>query len=259
MTTNNSFDLNGRVAIVTGGAGWIGKSLCESLAKYGASVVVASRHNDQCQQIAQALQAREMEAVSVPLDVTDEKSVLNARDKILARYGHIDILVNNAGVATNQMIEHLSVAEWNRVMGTNATGTFICCKVFAPAMIEAGGGSIINVSSIYGKVAADQRIYGDTGRNSSLVYAASKAAIIEMTRYLAVYWADSAIRVNCISPGGVARNQENDFIERYNARVPLGRMANQADLGGAVVFLASDAASYITGQNLMIDGGWTAW
>ena len=255
----NPLDLTGRVAIVTGGAGRVGSQLCQSLGEANATVVIAARNTESTGSLAEALMSQGLDASCVALDVTNEDSVIHAQDWVLSKFGRVDILVNNAGAATNRMIEDLTVEEWNRVMAVNATGTFICCKVFSVPMIKQAAGSIINVASIYGVVAADQRIYGDTGRNSSLVYAASKAAIIQMTRYLAVSWADKGIRVNCISPGGVENDQEPEFTRSYGERVPMGRMVRREELGSSVVFLASDAASYITGHNLVIDGGWTAW
>jgi NAD(P)-dependent dehydrogenase (short-subunit alcohol dehydrogenase family) len=253
------FDLSGKVAIVTGAGGYLGAQICQGLGDAGAFIVIACRNNDKAQSVRTALEMKRIESITVGLDVTDEISVRGALEKVFSRYGRIDILVNNAGVATNRMVEELDLLEWNRVVAVNLTGTFLCSKIFCEPMLSQRRGSVINVSSIYGVVAPDQRIYGDTGRNSSLVYAATKAGIIQMTRYLAVYWADKGVRVNCISPGGILRNQEPDFVNRYSSRVPMNRMASLKDIPGAVVFLASDASSYITGQNIVIDGGLTSW
>jgi len=255
----NLFDLTGQVALVTGGSGRVGRQLSRALAQAGATVVVASRNVKRCQDFAAQLEEDGHKAIAVCLDVADEASVTEAMNVIVERLGRLDVLVNNAGVATNIAVEKLEVEEFERIMRVNVTGTFVCSKVFFTLIKDAGKGNIINISSIYGVVAADQRIYGDSGRNSSLPYAASKAAIIQMTRYLAVCWANRGIRVNVISPGGVFNNQEPEFLARYNSRTPLNRMASSVDLVGAVVFLASDASSYITGHNLVVDGGWTAW
>jgi NAD(P)-dependent dehydrogenase (short-subunit alcohol dehydrogenase family) len=253
------FDVAGRVAVVTGGAGRLGARFSTALAEAGATVVVASRDGARRAALVDQLVAAGAEAFGVALDVASEDSVAAAVEAVLARYGRVDVLVNNAGIATPAPVEELSAAEWDRVMAVNARGPFLCAKAFGAPMVAKGSGSIINIASIYGVVAADQRMYGTTGRNSSLVYAASKAALIQMTRYLAAYWADKGVRVNCISPGGVFNDQEPDFLARYAARVPMGRMAHRDEISAAVVFLASDAASYLMGQNLVIDGGLTLW
>ena len=253
------FNLKGKVALVTGGAGRVGRQLSLALAQAGASVMVGSRNDEQCKAFATRLQEDGHEAFGFKLDVTDETSVVKSLDTVIKKYNRLDILVNNAGIATNVPVEELEIEEFERVMQVNVTGIFTCSKILSAPMKSSKKGSIINISSIYGVTAADQRIYVDSKRNSSLPYAASKAAVIQMTRYLAVYWADHGIRVNSISPGGVFDNQEPDFLKLYNSRVPLGRMAGPYDLMGAILFLASDASSYITGHNLLVDGGWTIW
>jgi len=255
------YGLKDRVAVVTGAPGRVGRQLSLALAQAGATVVVADLPERSRAEFVQELKQSDYNAIEVGIDITREESVEAALEVVMKETGRIDILVNNAGVSTMVSVEDMPVAEFERVMRVNVTGTFICSKVFSRPMIKAGRGSIINVGSIYGVVAADQRIYDVPGprRNSSVVYAASKAAIIQMTRYLAIYWADKGIRVNAISPGGVFNNQNEEFLESYCSRVPMGRMVGPTDLMGAVVFLASDASTCIIGQNLIVDGGWTAW
>lgn len=259
-TVNDLLSLEGQVALVTGGAGRVGRQLCLALCQAGATVVVASRDSRRRGDFVRELQYAGHRAFDVELDVTSEESATKALAAVMDKAGRLDTLVNNAGIATNIGVEDLSVEEFDRIMKVNVTGAFICSKIFSRPMLRGRkGGSIINISSIYGVVAADQRIYGDSMRNSALPYAASKAAIIQISRYLAVYWAEYGIRANSISPGGVANNQEQDFVERYSYRVPLGKMVGPLDLMGAVVFFASDASAYITGQNLLVDGGLTTW
>jgi len=253
------FDLSGQVAIVTGGAGRVGFQLCMGLATAGASVVLTSRDINRCQAAVTALRDRSFEVQGVLMDVTNENSVGEAQSIILEKSGRVDILVNNAGIASKFSVEDVPLSEWERVLRVNITGTLICSRAFAPCMIAQRAGSIINISSIYGVVSPDHRIYGHTERNSSLVYGATKGAIIQMTKYMAVHWAGKGIRVNCISLGGVQFDQEPEFVQSYGGRVPLGRMAAPRDLWGAAVFLASKDASYVTGQNLIVDGGWTTW
>ena len=259
-TVNDLLNLEGQVALVTGGAGRVGRQLCLALCQAGATVIVASRDSGRRGDLSRELQDAGHRAFDVELDVTSEESAMDALAAVMDKAGRLDTLVNNAGIGTNIMVEDLSVEEFDRIMKVNVTGVFICSKVFSGPILRARrGGSIINISSIYGVVAADQRIYGDSKRNSSLPYAASKAAIIQMTRYLAVYWAGQGIRVNAISPGGVFNNQEQEFIDAYCSRVPLAKMVGSHDLMGAVVYLASEASAIMTGQNLILDGGWTIW
>jgi NAD(P)-dependent dehydrogenase (short-subunit alcohol dehydrogenase family) len=239
MKILDSFRLYGKVICITGASGQIGKALVKAYQEAGADVVPTDLDTE------------------IPLDVTDKKSVEKARDAIVAKYGKIDILVNNAGIAVFIPFEERTVEEFDKVMNVNVRGTFLCSQVFAEELKKTYG-CIINVGSIYGMVSADKRIYGNSGRNSSEVYAASKAGIIHMTRYLATYLAPN-IRVNCVSPGGVFNNQDEHFIRSYEFKTPLGRMATADDLVGAFIFLASDSARYITGQNIAVDGGFTLW
>jgi NAD(P)-dependent dehydrogenase (short-subunit alcohol dehydrogenase family) len=182
--------------------------------------------------------------------------------QVLDLFGRIDILVNNAQLRTSTMyvpFEELSIGDWNHILAVNLTGVFLCCQAIGPVMVQQCSGSIINMCSIYGVVAPDQRIYKDTSFNTPAVYSTTKAGVLGLTRYLATYWAPFNVRVNAITPGGVFNQHTDPFLSAYCERVPLGRMAKATELRGAIKFLASDAASYVTGHNLVVDGGWTVW
>ena len=180
------------------------------------------------------------------------------------KYSKIDVLINNAAYQGNNKIrktsfEELSLRDWNKAISVNLTGIFLICQQVGKIMKKQGTGNIINIGSTYGLVAPDQRIYGNSGQNAGSFYSATKSAVIGLTRYLASYWANTGIRVNTLSLGGVKRNQVKSFIKNYSKKTMLGRMAEQDEYVGAIIFLASDASSYMTGSNLIIDGGWTAW
>lgn len=170
-------------------------------------------------------------------------------------------MINNAvaKVKNSRIFEECELDTWNKCLNVNLTGVFLCSKIIGCEMIKLGKGSIINIGSIYGLVGPDQSIYGDSGINSSAVYSASKSGVIGLTKYLATYWGNKGIRVNCLTLGGVENGQDQEFINKYSAKTPLGRMAKKEDYKGALLFLASEASAYMTGANLVIDGGWTAW
>ena len=254
MTGN---DLKGKVALVTGGAGYLAGDLADALASAEATVVLADVDGDRCVAQADELAARGLDVTGVGLDVTSEESVSATVQRVIDQRGRIDVLVSTAGRTFFKQALELSLEEWNTTWQTNVTGTFLCARTVGAHMLERGAGSIINFGSIYGIVAADQSIYGDSGRNSSPAYAASKAAIIHLTRYLAKQWAPGGVRVNCVSPGGVYAEQQEEFVRRYVAKTPAGRMAERSDMRGVILFLASDASSYVTGQNIAVDGGFT--
>lgn len=266
----SSFRLDGRVAIVTGAAGLIGREHCRALAAAGAIVIAA----DVDQQAAIDAVAELGEAHrGVMLDVTNPGSLVALRDMLLADYGRIDVLVNNAAI--NDMVEHpvlaaelssfeqYPLALWKRVLDVNVTGVFLCCQVLGTVMAQRGSGSIVNIGSTYGSVAPDQSIYrtpeGKQPFFKSAAYPASKGAVGMLTRFLASYWGHAGVRVNTLSPGGVENGQQRYFIDNYSRRTPIGRMAGRSDYRGALVFLASDASSYMTGHDLVVDGGWTIW
>jgi len=263
------FSLKNKTAIVTGALGLIGKKHCEALALAGANVVVADVNEGRSVEFASQLGPNH---IGLGVDVTSEASLKAARDIIISKFGSIDILVNNAAI--NDMFENPAMAKdlsafenypldaFQKSLDVNVTGVFLCSQIFGTVMAEQGSGSIINVASTYGIVGPDQSIYRNTcGEQTfykSAAYPVTKGAVINFTRFLAAYWGDKGVRVNTLSPGGVENNQNEFFVSNYSAKTLLGRMANPGDYQGAVVFLASDASAYMTGANLVVDGGWTA-
>jgi NAD(P)-dependent dehydrogenase (short-subunit alcohol dehydrogenase family) len=269
MTGPSLFSLRGRTALVTGAAGLLGREHALALAEAGATVVAGDIDADACGRLAGTLPSP---ALGVRLDVTDPESIRSVGSLAEARFGRIDILVNNAAMndrfedpalsARLSMFEQYPLDMWKKVMEVNVTGVFLCCQVIGNRMAERGGGSIVNIASTYGIVAPDQSIYRSAdGRQDfykSPSYPASKAAVIALTRFLGAYWGGKGVRVNALSPGGVENGQERRFVDNYSARTPMGRMAKPGDLRGALVFLASEASAYMTGANLVVDGGWIA-
>ena len=264
------FNLTGKTAIVTGACGLIGRQHCAALAQAGANVVVADLNAEACTAITGGLPGGPHLPLAV--NVTDPESLAAARDQIIARFGHIDVLVNNAAIndmfenpalaADLSKFENFPLSTWQKSLEVNVTGIFLAAQVFGTPMAVQGHGSIINVASTYGIVGPDQSIYvnqqGEQTFFKSPSYPATKGAVISFTRYLAAYWGKRGVRVNTLSPGGVENSQDAFFVQQYSAKTPLGRMAAATDYQGAVVFLASDASAYMTGANLVVDGGWTA-
>jgi NAD(P)-dependent dehydrogenase (short-subunit alcohol dehydrogenase family) len=263
MKRESPFTLKGKTAVVTGAAGRLGPVFAEALAENGANVVVADLQARRGSELARDLARRTGSRVLFKrADVADKRSIQALARFAASKFKKIDILVNAAmgiGKGFYGPLEKYSWADWDLAMKVNVGGTFLCMQAFAPYMKKKKRGSIINIGSIYGVVAADQRVYGNSGINSPAVYAASKGAVISLTKYCAVYWAPSGIRVNAISPGGVYDGQARNFVKKYSHRTPMGRMLDRNELKGAVVYLASEASSAVTGHNLMVDGGWTAW
>jgi NAD(P)-dependent dehydrogenase (short-subunit alcohol dehydrogenase family) len=263
------FDLSGKVAIVTGATGLIGRHHCLALAEAGAKVVACDISKEMLDKFLPEIPG---EAIAIAADVTNEDQLKGARDQILEKWGRIDILVNNAAIndmfenpamaAQQSMFENYPVDMFRKSLEVNVTGIFLCSQVFGSVMADNGYGSIINVASTYGVVGPDQSIYrnreGKQTFYKSAAYPATKGAVINFTRFLAAYWGEKGVRVNTLSPGGVENGQDDWFIENYSRKTALGRMAAPTDYRGAVVFLASDASSYMSGANLIVDGGWTA-
>jgi len=276
-TIYHLFDLSGKVALVTGSARNLGRDMACALAEAGAAVAITSRSLEAAQHTANEI-AAEVTPVLHPgglappkitgfsCDVRYEDRVSAMVEAVLAEYGRIDILVNNAGnvVSTpeSKPLEARPVEEWDFTIGVNLTGVFLCSKhVVAKAMRPAAQGVVINIGSVAGMVGKDHRVYDGTPMGGVTIdYAAAKGGVINMTREMACWLAQYGIRVNCISPGGFWRKQPERFVQQYNYLVPMGRMGQDGvDLKGAVVFLASEASAYITGINLPVDGGMTAW
>ncbi|EWG98242.1 SDR family NAD(P)-dependent oxidoreductase [Halomonas sp. BC04] len=271
-TFRDLFDLKGRVAIVTGGLGILGQHFCRALAEYGAHVVVVDLDGAAAERYAGQL-GREtgVTCFGLPCDVSSEDSVEMLVASTLERFGAIDILHNNAASKSDDLeaffapVEEYSLAEWRKIMAVNLDGVFLVSRCVGRHMIEQGrGGSIIHTGSIYGELGSDPRIYAGSEYmgvriNTPPVYAASKAGVAGLARYLATNWAEHGIRVNTLVPGGVQSGQNAEFVARYSQRVPLGRMGSPEDLVGALLYLASDASRYVTGQCLFVDGGLSAW
>jgi NAD(P)-dependent dehydrogenase (short-subunit alcohol dehydrogenase family) len=266
------FSLTGKNAVVTGGIGILGRCFCQGLAEFGANVAVVDLDQQEVSRFAGELASEfGIKAVGIRCDVSDPALVAGMVKQAVEFFGEINILHNNAASKSMDLdaffasFEDYSLNEWRRIMSVNVDGMFLVAQAVGGQMIAQGkGGSIIQTSSVYGILGSDQRIYEGSyylGRpiNNPGVYSTSKAAVIGLTRYLATNWAEKGIRVNTLTPGGVESGQNETFKEKYSARVPMGRMAQAHELLGAVIFLASDASSYVTGQNIVVDGGLSAW
>ena len=254
VETDSLFDLEGRVAVVTGGLGQLGSEYVRGLTERGMKVAVWDV------------------AAAEPVDVTDRASVEAAAERVISEHSVPHLLVNNAAIDTPPdapaeevgPFESYPEESFDRVMDVNVKGTLLCCQVVGAAMAREGRGSIVNISSIYGMLSPQQDVYefrrrGGETFTKPVAYSVSKSAVLNLTRYLATYWAKSGVRVNTLTLAGVFDDQPAEFLEAYTARVPLGRMAEVHEAVGAIVFLASDASSYMTGANLVVDGGWSAW
>jgi len=264
------FSLENKVAIVTGALGLIGKNHCVALAEAGANVVVCDLDQTECNNFAGNLQQK---SVGISSDITQKDSVIELKNNTLEEFGRIDILVNNAAIndmfenpqaaAKQSKFENYPLEMWKKSLDVNITGVFLCSQVIGSEMAKQNKGSIINIASTYGIVAPDQSLYvnpdGTQSFYKSAAYPVTKGAVISFTKFLAAYWGDKNVRVNTLTPGGVENKQDYYFIENYSNRTPLKRMAQPDDYKGALIFLASDASDYMTGANLVVDGGWTAW
>jgi len=265
-TVNDLFDLDGQVAIVTGGPGQLGSQICDALAELGAHVVVVARTEADCKEKAHELTANHQDALAVPADVTNEDAVERMVETVIDHFGRIDILVNNAYSGATTSFEEMTPDEFLSAFEGAALSTFLCSRAVIGSMRERGTGTILNVGSIYGLVAPDHRIYGDSGLDNPCNYGPAKAGVVQLTRWLAAKFGSDGIRVNCVTPGGFYNEDHEDtpdyqdvFVENYRHRTPLGRMGDETDLKGAIAFLASDASKWVTGENLVVDGGWTIW
>lgn len=271
------FRLDGRVAVITGGAGLLGVRHAEAVAEAGGVPVLWDLDEPAAHHAAEHIQQRfQTPARAMHVDVTSPESVAAGKDQVLREIRRVDILINNAannpkvekadglgGAATR--MEHFSLDHWNADIAVGLTGAFLCAQSLGTVLAEHGGGVIVNVASDLALIGPDQRIYRTAGQDAAaapvkpVTYCVVKSGLIGLTRYLATYWADRGVRVNAICPGGVANEQDDEFIARLSKRIPMGRMASADEYQAAIIFLCSEAASYMTGATLVIDGGRTAW
>jgi NAD(P)-dependent dehydrogenase (short-subunit alcohol dehydrogenase family) len=257
--------LEGRVAVITGGAGRIGEAFCHALAELGAAIVIMDIAQEAAEERAdQIAQQYGVRANAYVADVSREDVVEAAIAKAEAELGRVDILINSAAYPKLSLaddgiqIETQQLAHWKANLDVMLTGAFLMTRACAPYLRNSGHGTVINIASIYGLLGPDMRLYDGTEMGNPAYYSAAKGGLVQLTRYWATTLAP-AVRVNCIAPGGVWRQQPESFHERYKSRTPLGRMATEEDLKGAAAYLASDLSAYVTGQVIAVDGGWTAW
>jgi 2-deoxy-D-gluconate 3-dehydrogenase len=272
MTIFDKFSLTGKVALVTGGAGLLGKEFCRTLAEAGATVYLADQNEDLIDRSVKDLANLKGIVIGIQINVIDPVSIEKVVAKIMADSKSLDVLVNSAALDPkfdpthprfyDNAFENYPLDFWQDGLAVNLTGPFLVSQAVSKHMVRQNSGSIINLCSTYGLVGPDQRVYEDTGKVRTykpVFYSVTKAGILGFTRYLAAYYARTGIRVNALSPGGVENGHEEQFVKNYSSRAILGRMARKDEMNGALLFLASDASSYMTGGNLVVDGGWTAW
>lgn len=275
MNTLELFSLIGKVAVITGGAGLLGVKHAEAILDAGGSAVLLDIDNERLKTAEKSLLDRygQSKLHCIACDITKKAELESARDEVLDRFGQVDVLINNAannpkveGENSNwSRLENFSLDLWNKDFAVGVTGAFLCSQVFGTYMAKQKSGVIINVSSDLGIIAPDQRLYQVKGLSKDeqpvkpVTYSVVKHALLGLTKYLATYWADDNIRVNAICPGGVYNQQDETFLSKLQELIPLGRMATEDEYKGIIVYLASDASSYMTGSTISIDGGRTCW
>jgi NAD(P)-dependent dehydrogenase (short-subunit alcohol dehydrogenase family) len=272
MKYKSLFNLTGKNAIVTGGCGILGEHFCKALSEFGANVAVVDINEEKAKELASTIQEDyDTRVIGIYCDVSKPDSVTEMVSKVVEEYGNIHILHNNAASKSADLeaffadFEDYSIDEWRKIMSVNIDGMFLVAQVVGKHMVENEiRGSMVQTSSIYGILASDKRIYEGSHYlglqiSNPAVYSTSKAGVVGLTRYLASYWGDKGIRVNALLPGGVESGQNETFKLKYSARVPLGRMAQGYEMAGALVYLVSDASSYVTGQCIIVDGGLSVW
>jgi len=257
------FDLTGNVAILTGGTGLIGTAFGDGLAEFGAHVVICDLDRKKCEARARQLEEKySVACLGLKVNVTSRPEVEELLSIVLNRFGVVHILINNAQNKTSnffEKFENYGDHDLAGILDVNLKAVHLCCQVIGQQMAKQRNGSIINMASTYAVVSPNQEIYENTSMGCPAAYSASKGGIIALTKYLATYWGNRGVRVNSISPHGVFSNHEETFVQNFSKKSPLGRMSRPDEVVGAMIFLASDASSYVTGHNLMVDGGWTAW
>jgi NAD(P)-dependent dehydrogenase (short-subunit alcohol dehydrogenase family) len=256
VSVKQLFDLTGRVAIVTGGSIGLGRQMAQGLAEMGANLVLCARKAERCHEAANELQQLGVKAMALPCDVTNQASIQQVVDATLSQFGRLDVLINNAGISWGAPTELMSLEDWNKVIETNLTGTFLCAQAVGKVMIAQRRGKIINIASIAGLGGAPPEL-------PAIAYHASKGGVISFTKDLACKWAAHNVQVNAIAPGWFPTHMSNKILERHEelflSHIPLRRLGSDHDLKGAAVFLASDASAYVTGHVLVVDGGQSAW
>lgn len=258
--------LEGRTALVTGGAGYLGRTFGETLAELGASVALADRHGDAAQEEAARLeQGYGIKAVGIEIDLANHEKRSLLPDEVANRLGGLDILINAAGfVQTDDLkgwtvpFEQQKVETWRAALEVNLTAPFFLVQAALPWLKAKGNGTVINITSLYAFLGPDMRLYTDTEMGNAGGYSASKGGLLQITRWLATVLAPE-VRVNCVSPGGVWRNQPEPFVKRFESRTPMQRMQIEEDLKGIIAYLASEMSQYVTGQHFPVEGGWSAW
>jgi len=260
----DKFRLDGKVVVLTGAGGFLGSFFSKFLYDKGAKVILVDNEKyNECCKLVSGMDG----CFAVKCNITNELEVDYFTDTIFRMMKNVDILINNAAARQTTIVdgknvgfERFPVELWQQNLDVNLTGTFLCCREFGKHFIEQGHGVILNMGSQYGIIGCDQRVYGDTGMiNSSAAYAATKSGILGLTRYLAAYWQGKNIRVNCLSPGGVFHDQDTQFVKNYVEKTMIKRMGTPEDLANAVLYLISDASEWVTGFDMVVDGGWTAW
>ena len=269
----SKFDMTGKTVIITGAAGLLGKQFSIALAQAGANVVVADLAGIPAAENANEIKEMGLNAIAVEVDITDPNSTKAMVERALTAFGSVDVLVNSAALdpkfdSANILSQNVNefetypLSSWKQALEVNLTGMFLASQAAVLPMLEQGRGVVVNISSMYGLVGPDQRLYerpDGTRQFKPVYYSVTKAGVLGFTRYLATYYAGKNIRVNALTPGGVFNDHDAIFTAQYSARTVLGRMANLDDMNAAMLFLCSDASSYMTGSNLVVDGGWTAW
>jgi NAD(P)-dependent dehydrogenase (short-subunit alcohol dehydrogenase family) len=256
MNVKQLFDLTGQVAVISGGSMGLGRQMAEGLAEMGANLVLCARKKERCEEAAQALRAHGVQTLASECDVKDKAAIQHVVDETLATFGRLDILINNAGVSWGAPVEDMTLEQWDKVLSTNLTGTFLFCQAAGKAMVSQGSGKIINIASVAG-------LGGASAELQAIGYHASKGGVIAFTKDLACKWAPHNIQVNAIAPGWFPTHMSEWIIEHRKdsllEKIPLHRFGSDHDLKGAAVFLASAASAYVTGHVLVVDGGQTAW
>lgn len=263
MTPSSLFDLSGRIVLVVGGAGYLGQPICHELAKLGATVLIADNRLEAAESAALQLRSQNLEVKALQLDLGDEAAITRTIQSIRRQHGRLDVAINATSYSTGIAMADMTVADFEKGLRITLVGAFVFARESAKVMLEQGKGSIIQFGSMYGLVSPDPSIYAPNFNVNPVDYGAGKAGLLQMVRYQAVMWGPQGVRVNAVVPGPfpnpTGQGKNIDFVKKLSQKVPLGRIGRAEEIAGAVAFLASDASSFVTGTQLIVDGGWTAW